>query len=152
MYFYFFWIALIVIPILIIIFSKDPDESPLVPLKYPPIYNGKNTSPVLGTINGIGIALCGKYRIDPNNYSTVQYQFIVFAMIPLIPLGCYRVSEKGSRSPNFKSKTTYYNIYGTEKWRLSEIWDIYKIGIIGICLFVGIAGLISQIYTDLTQK
>lgn len=78
-------------------------------------------SPPLGTGNGIGFTLLnGGGRYDVNTNSTAWYLFFCFFFIPILPLGCYRASEVGSRG-----KSMQYRIFGHEKWRFWEVLSIY---------------------------
>lgn len=75
----------------------------------------------LGTTNGIGLSLQGSFRGVGMTY--VAYQFLCF-FIPLIPVGCYRVSMGGTTS-GYKKTTTSYRIYGSESWSGLEILQVY---------------------------
>ena len=57
------------------------------PIRQWPYTKFEKCDPPLGTINGIGITLCGGWgRYDPDTNSTVYYLFFSF-VIPLIPMG-----------------------------------------------------------------
>lgn len=81
------------------------------------------SSPTLGTINWIGFTFLGCYRYYSGTF--VTYRFLSF-VLPIIPLGCYRVkdvTEQESSSPYEDSK--YYQIFGKESWRFWEVLHIY---------------------------
>lgn len=78
--------------------------------------NGKKAFKLI-TINYIGATMFGKFRhheIDSQD-TVVSYYCICFLMIPLIPLGCYRVIDLGG---------SYY-FYGSERMKCLEILCVY---------------------------
>ena len=95
--------------------------------RYKPRYNGKSTDIPLGTGNGIGLHFLGDYRHDyiSDGSTNVSYYFFVFFFLPIIPLGCYRIQEGSTYSPSHHRSTTRYKIYGTEKWKFTEVVTIY---------------------------
>lgn len=103
----------------------------------------------LGTGNGIGLTLLGEFRPSFNGIESthVAYYFFVFLNIPIIPLGCYRVSEVSSTWKNHKRNVTRYNIYGKEKWKIHEVLLLYFQAIAGIALFVGVICLLEWIFS-----
>ena len=99
------------------------------------------TPPPLGTWNAIGITCLGKYRILGE--TQVSYVFLSL-LFPIIPIGCYRVTEGLSTTPHrdgpaWKS-STQYKIYGSEKWNLLEVLHVYlssySIKILLLCAFL----------------
>lgn len=112
-------------------------------------YNGIDTDkPVLYSWNNIGFSLLGDFRYDLMNNSRVKYYFFC-VVIPVFPLGCYRVNEGLTtdlgRKGAFRESKTDYTIYGTEKWSALEVLSIYLIGIAGVSAFgivVELCGLI----------
>ena len=98
------------------------------------------TPPPLGTWNAIGITCLGKYRVFGN--TQVSYVFLSL-FFPIIPIGCYRVTESLSTTPHrdgpaWKSSTRY-KIFGSEKWNLLEVLHVYlssySIKILLLCAF-----------------
>jgi tetratricopeptide (TPR) repeat protein len=53
--------------------------------------------PPLATINGIGFALYGERDPDPITQSHIATYYFVILFIPIIPLACYRVIQRGNR-------------------------------------------------------
>lgn len=79
------------------------------PLAYKGEMNYSDNNPVLWTINYCGIMLLGHFREYYSYY--IAYQFITFAHIPLIPIGCYVVSDT--------------SVYGSTKWNILEVLSVY---------------------------
>lgn len=122
--------------------------------KNTPIYNGARPTSSFESWNGIGVILIGPgFRKDPINDSEVKYAFLSF-IIPLIPIGCYRVTEISS--DNFgggyiQEYHTKYKIYGTEKWCIHEVFLSYiSIGC-GVAFFILFVNLMIIIY-DMVHK
>lgn len=81
--------------------------------------------PSLGTVNSIGITCMGIFRDIGETH--VSY-FFVSLLVPIIPIGCYRVKEgitTSGKDGAFRKVTTPYKIYGSEKWNGLEILQIY---------------------------
>lgn len=98
--------------------------------------------PILGTGNGIGLVLMNSHaRYDDYTDTTVWYLYISL-FIPILPIGCYRAKEIGS-----KGKTTRYKIYGHEKWRFFEILSIYLSAYSFIAGFILILAIICEIFS-----
>lgn len=76
--------------------------------------NEDNNSPSLFTLNGCGTCFRGFFRNQGTVY--VTYQFLCLMFIPIIPIGCYLVSDEGDDK---------YKVYGGTKWRFFEIIAIY---------------------------
>jgi len=98
----------------------------------PAIPNGDSPGS-LGTMNGIGTSLYGYFR--PDGLSYVTYEFLCF-FIPLIPVGCYRV-EQGMTTQGYKKTSTSYRFYGSEKWRFTEVINIYLTAFGVIAMIIG---------------
>ncbi|MBQ3710334.1 MAG: hypothetical protein II887_06500 [Bacteroidales bacterium] len=73
-----------------------------------------NLSPLLFTLNGIGTRFYGSFRQEKDLY--VTYEFLCVLFIPVIPIGCYLVSDMEDGS---------YKIYGKLTRRRYECTDIY---------------------------
>ena len=76
----------------------------------------------LGSYGLVGITLNGNFRYVGKTY--VSYKFLTF-IVPIIPLACYRVTSDGTYNTGYNEKTTFYRIYGSEKWYGIEILQIY---------------------------
>lgn len=114
-----------------------------------PRFNGKKSDITLGTGNGIGLTLMGEFRSDFMSGSVVKYQFFCIFYVPIIPVGCYRVKQKGFFQKNWKKSTTTWIVYGTEKWRLIEILIIYTLGLAGVggvICFINLVQTISNFF------
>ncbi len=122
--------------------------------KFTPVYNWEKPTCDFGTWNGIGIVLIGfGFRKDYLNDSEVKYAFLSF-LIPLIPIGCYRVSKLGSDSFGggyIQETTTTYKIYGTEEWRIHEIIISYITIVCGVVFVILLINLIILLY-DIIHK
>ena len=71
--------------------------------------------PSLYTINGCGTRFRGEFRKHKaGEYAT--YQFLCFAFIPVIPIGCYFVSAESNDS---------YRVFGSVSWRFFEVLAVY---------------------------
>ena len=44
-----------------------------------------------------------------------------YFLIPIFPIGCYRVVLKGFDYSNYKHEKTTYMVLGTEKWNAIEV-------------------------------
>jgi hypothetical protein len=97
---------------------------------------------LLGSINGIGSSFYGSSRGDGE--TEVRYIFICFIGMPILPIGCRRVSESGSSgmTPVF---TESYKIYGRERWNLLEILQIYFLYWGGLSSIISVLALIISI-------
>lgn len=71
-------------------------------------------SPSLITINGFGTRFYGSFRQQEGLY--VTYEFICILFIPIVPIGCYLVSDVEVGS---------YRLYGHVTRRKYECTDIY---------------------------
>lgn len=107
------------------------------------IYNGKNTDVTLRQVNGTGLGFIGEYRFDNGTHAT--YHFLTFFNFPIIPFGCYRVKTGQFTRISRKRSTQGYTIYGTERWKLSEVIRIYLGAIVVLAIFFGVISLISYI-------
>lgn len=97
--------------------------------------------PMLGTVNGIGLSLCGgSGRFDYSISSYAYYHFFCF-FIPLIPLGCYRAQEVSNNG-----KGSSYRIFGHEKWRFWEVIQIYLTSIVWIGGVICLLGIIASFF------
>jgi hypothetical protein len=96
--------------------------------RYKPRYDGNRPLENFETTNAVGISLFGDgFRVDPKNGSEVKYSFFTF-IIPLIPVGCYRLKEVDNTSFGggyIQESKTKLIIYGTERWRIIEILYLY---------------------------
>lgn len=140
-------IALIVLPILYIVIYRKYLSKRLQKCskKYPPRYNGKNTDLLLGSGNGIGFTLLGDdFRY--HNGSCVNYHFFTFLYIPIIPIGCYRVSEGARYSSSHKHETVNYCIYGTERWSFLEVIHCYLQRLSVFMILIGITFVFSLVF------
>jgi hypothetical protein len=96
--------------------------------------DGKGRDISLGTFNAIGTTFCGEYRAYPMSINGsmemtyVTYEFF-YLLIPILPIGCYRVSLKGFDYSNYKNKKTTYTVLGSEKWNVLEVIVEYIGGI-----------------------
>ena len=112
----------------------------------PPTYNGETDVVGTSTFNGIGTRILGWFRYHNGTYAG----YIFFCvLVPLIPLSCIRYSQ-GSIGPTRRSgasrvSVSNYTIYGTEKWKLSEIVMIYLGGICFAVVFLLIIEVIEMI-------
>lgn len=68
----------------------------------------------LFTLNGFGTRFYGSFRHQDRFY--VTYRYICLFFIPVIPIGCYLVSDAADDS---------YNVYGNVGMRKYECADIY---------------------------
>lgn len=92
----------------------------------------------MNTFNGIGAIAFGCFR--KIGMTHVSYVFLTL-LVPLIPIGCYRV-EKGEKESHkegaIRKETTPYKIYGSERWNWMEVLYVYlfsySIFILIICL------------------
>lgn len=107
------------------------------------IYNGKNTDVTLMQVNGTGLGFIGEYRFDNGTHAT--YHFLTFFNFPIIPFGCYRVKTGQFTRISRKRSTQGYTIYGTERWKFSEVLRIYVLSTVALAIFVGVISLISLI-------
>lgn len=107
-------------------------------------YNGKNTDISLGQLNGIGLAFMGDFRSDngAHGLTFATYHFFTIFYLPIIPFGCYRVKIGAYDYINHKRSKQHYTIYGTEKWKITEVLRIYMRYVIpllvifaGVCLY-----------------
>ena len=71
-------------------------------------------SPSLITINGFGTRFYGSFRQQEGLY--VTYEFFCILFIPIVPIGCYLVSDVEVGS---------YHLYGHVAQRKYELADIY---------------------------
>ena len=90
----------------------------------------------INSANGIGLQLLGSFR--PVGFTKVYYEFFTL-IVPIVPLGCFRVEEY----PNGNWRKKSYKIYGSEKWNFLEIMYIYLSTYSGVAFFCGIIWLIS---------
>ena len=122
--------------------------------KYTPIYNGEKPTSSFETWNGIGTILLGPgFRKDSLNDSEVKYAFLSI-LIPLIPIGCYRVTEISTDSFGggyIQENTTKYKIYGSERWRIHEVILIYVSIACGLAFFILFVNLMIILY-DMIHK
>lgn len=107
------------------------------------IYNGKNTDVTLRQVNGTGLGFIGEFRYDLGTYAT--YHFLTFFFFPIIPFGCYRVKTGKYNRISRKRSTQEFTIYGTERWKLSEVLKIYIRSIAVLAIFIGVILLIEYI-------
>jgi len=83
------------------------------------------------TINGVGTKFYGKNNEQSDgSYTTTEW--FVFLMLPIIPIGSYRVIEH-KRSSLIQ---TEYNIIEKLPLDKSEVARIYGIGIFCVVLFI----------------
>jgi len=80
----------------------------------------KNVEPIkeapgLHTINGCGTTLYGRANYDEHSKSYETTRYFVFLMIPIFPLGRYRVIDAGSDSYRFLGKVPFRTF---DKWHL----------------------------------
>ena len=86
--------------------------------------NGESPS-LFNIWNSVGVIYLGDYRKVGNTHVSYVFFSIIF---PLIPIGCYRVTEGGTtsyRKGATKVRSTSYKIYGSEKWSKLEILHVY---------------------------
>lgn len=102
--------------------KSEVDEDDLMPSYNP-------SSPLLGTINWIGFTFLGCYRCFSGTF--VTYRFISF-ILPIVPIGCYRVKDVTEQESKSLGNTKYYQIYGKEPWRFWEVFHIYVLKYAGM--------------------
>lgn len=105
--------------------------------------NGKSPS-LLSIWNSVGAVCLGNYRDVGNTH--VSYGFLSI-ILPLIPIGCYRVAEGETtthREGAARVSSTPYITYGSEKWNTLEILHVYlsswntKVLVLCVVWFIGI--------------
>lgn len=99
-----------------------------------PEYGKRANFNLLGTFIGLGFSFYGSFRKDGE--SEVSYIFLCFYWMPIIPIGCRRVSECGT-SGIMPVISTTYKIYSKERWELLEILQIY------LCYWGGLSSVLS---------
>ena len=84
--------------------------------------NGEHPE-ALGTIMGIGTNLLGFFHFRELENTWVSYSFFCF-ILPLFPVGCYRVRKEGSSYGALGTKVEWA-IFGSEKGNVLEVATIY---------------------------
>lgn len=116
--------------------------------KHTPLYNLEQPDVTFETWNGIGVSLWGHYRYDDVYETVVKYAFFCI-IIPIMPVGCYRLKETGHNSYGggyIQERSTKYSIYGTEKWLISEVILTYLYIILDIIATILVIYLLIQCY------
>lgn len=90
------------------------------PFNLPPA-NGASPGS-LGTTNNIGTTMLGGFRWVGG--SCVSYEFVCF-FIALFPIGCYRCKVGKTQKSGYKTMSTSYRFYGSEKMNGLEVLQIY---------------------------
>ena len=78
----------------------------------------------LGTTNNIGSTMMGGFRWFAG--TCVSYEFVCF-FIPLFPVGCYRTRVGETTKSGYKSTSTSFRFYGSEKMNGLEVLQIYLV-------------------------
>lgn len=107
-------------------------------------YQKKEYNLILGTFNGFGLTFLGCFGDDGISYRT--YYFFTALFLPVIPLGCYRISEGAYFAKNHKYSTQSYKVYCNDRWRIFEIIDLYLKGVLVVGIFVAVGSLIAHFY------
>lgn len=122
------------------VWSKFVHEKKVEQNRSTPYTDFEKCEPPLGTIGGIGFHFFQSGRFDLATGSFAYYSFFCF-IIPLFPLGCYRARL----ASNF-GRNTSYTVYGYEKWRFWEVFEIYMYSIAGAAFIIGIITLIISFF------
>lgn len=98
---------------------------------------------LLGIGNAIGFTLVGNYREVGDTVVAYHYFTII---VPLIPLGCYRVKRGKTTRHIGRGYTTPYIIYGSERWNWLEVVHIIIKGIIGLFITIAAISIFGAIF------
>lgn len=83
-------------------------------------------SPFLTSIlNSVGTVFLGNYRNVGDTHVSYVFLSVIF---PIFPIGCYRVTEGKTtsyREGAARVRSTAFKIFGSEKWNLLEILNVY---------------------------
>jgi len=102
-----------------------------------------SSAPALGTFNTIGCTLYGSSDYDPETKSYATTHYFVALMLPLLPLGRYRVINVGGNTYRFLGKLPFRK---ADRWHLGIVLS----GVAAIILFGMINSNQSQSYTPST--
>lgn len=141
-----FAICTLVVAPLLFLFNKNVVKKKLIQEKASGEdlrFSYQPTSPLLGTLGSIGFALLGDsrhYYALGGKDTYVAYRFLCI-IVPIIPLGCYRVSE-GRPSPlKYGGTSVPYVIYGKDSWRFWEVLSIYISWYSVVAFIFGLLGI-----------
>ena len=99
-----------------------------------------SSAPALGTFNTIGCTLYGSSDYDPETKSYATTHYFVALMLPLLPLGRYRVINVGGNTYRFLGKLPFRK---ADRWHLGIVLS----GVAAMILFGMINSNQSQSYT-----
>lgn len=104
------------------------------------------SSPLLGTFCRVGFILLGNYR-DVSG-TQVAYRF-VSVIIPIIPIGCYRIkrSDEGFMTTSMGMGNYTVSIYGKESWRFWEVVHAYIQWYASATIVMSILYLIAALFS-----
>jgi hypothetical protein len=100
-----------------------------------------SSAPALGTFNTIGCTLYGSSDYDPETQSYATTHYFVALMLPLLPLGRYRVINVGGNTYRFLGKLPFRK---ADRWHLGIVLS----GVAAMILFGMINSNQSQSYTS----
>ena len=102
-----------------------------------------SSAPALGTFNTVGCTLYGSSDYDPETKSYATTHYFVALMLPLLPLGRYRVINVGGNTYRFLVKLPFRK---ADRWHLGIVLS----GVAAMILFGMINSNQSQSYTPST--
>ena len=102
-----------------------------------------SSAPALGTFNTVGCTLYGSSDYDPETKSYATTHYFVALMLPLLPLGRYRVINVGGNTYRFLGKLPFRK---ADRWHLGIVLS----GVAAMILFGMINSNQSQSYTPST--
>lgn len=102
-----------------------------------------SSAPALGTFNTIGCTLYGNSDYDPETESYATTHYFVALMLPLLPLGRYRVINVGGNTYRFLGKLP---LRKADRWHLGIVLS----SVLALILFGMLNSNQSQSYTPAT--
>ena len=99
-----------------------------------------SSAPALGTFNTIGCTLYGSSDYDPETKSYATTHYFVALMLPLLPLGRYRVINVGGNTYRFLGKLP---LRKGDRWHLGIVLS----GVAAMILFGMVSSNQNQSYT-----
>jgi hypothetical protein len=99
-----------------------------------------SSAPALGTFNTIGCTLYGSSDYDPETKSYATTHYFVALMLPLLPLGRYRVINVGGNTYRFLGKLP---LRKADRWHLGIVLS----GVAAMILFGMVSSNQNQSYT-----
>ena len=74
-------------------------------------------------------------RIEPTDYSVVEYKFITLFFLPIFPLGCFRIAYL-FRQESLTDTTVYRRLVKQEQMKLGEVIYIYLFYYLVLAAFI----------------